>query len=62
MSTIFQKTELSEPALFSPSDTTKKLTDFRKYVSLRFLKIAFKSLGPGAVLKKMFWRTVVIRM
>lgn len=30
MSTIFQKTELSEPALFSPSDTTKKIDGFPK--------------------------------
>lgn len=30
MKTIFQKTELSEPALFSPSDTTKKIENFPK--------------------------------
>lgn len=30
MKTIFQKTELLEPALFSPSDTTKKIEDFPK--------------------------------
>lgn len=28
MKTIFQRTDLSEPALFSPSDTTKKIDDF----------------------------------
>ena len=28
MKTIFQKTELSEPALFSPSDTTKRIENF----------------------------------
>lgn len=26
--TIFEKTEISEPALFSPSDTTKRIDDF----------------------------------
>lgn len=26
--TIFQKSEISEPALFSPSDTTKKIDNF----------------------------------
>ena len=30
MKTIFQRTEISEPALFSPSDTTKKVADFPK--------------------------------
>lgn len=30
MKTIFQKTELSEPALFSPSDTTKRIENFPK--------------------------------
>lgn len=28
MNTIFQKTKISEPALFSPSDTTKKIENF----------------------------------
>lgn len=28
LSTIFQKTEISEPALFSPSDTTKRIENF----------------------------------
>lgn len=28
MNTIFQRTEISEPALFSPSDTTKKIDNF----------------------------------
>ena len=28
MYTIFQRTEISEPALFGPSDTTKKLENF----------------------------------
>lgn len=28
MHTIFQRTEISEPALFSPSDTTKKIENF----------------------------------
>lgn len=28
MRTIFQRTEISEPALFSPSDTTKKIENF----------------------------------
>lgn len=30
MKTVFQKESLSEPALFSPSDTTKRITDFPK--------------------------------
>ena len=28
MNTIFQRTNISEPALFSPSDTTKKIGNF----------------------------------
>ena len=28
MNTIFQRTNISEPALFSPSDTTKKIDNF----------------------------------
>ena len=28
MNTIFQRSEISEPALFSPSDTTKKVDNF----------------------------------
>ena len=28
MNTIFQRTNISEPALFSPSDTTKKINNF----------------------------------
>lgn len=28
MNTVFQRTNISEPALFSPSDTTKKMDDF----------------------------------
>lgn len=28
MNTVFQRTKISEPALFTPSDTTKKLENF----------------------------------
>ncbi len=28
MNTVFQRTEITEPALFSPSDTTKRIDDF----------------------------------
>lgn len=28
MYTIFQRTEIQEPALFNPTDTTKKIKDF----------------------------------
>lgn len=30
MSTVFQKNKITEPALFSPCDTTEKITDFPK--------------------------------
>ena len=30
MKTVFQKDTITEPALFAPSDTTKKIEDFPK--------------------------------
>ena len=50
--TIFQKSEISEPALFSPSDTTKKLIISRRYVFPRFQRILFKNFLHWTVLKR----------
>ena len=44
MKTIFQRTEITEPALFTAFDTTKKIEDFPK--------ISFKSLHHWMALRK----------
>lgn len=38
MKTIFQRTELTEPALFSPSDTTKRIKNFPEICVSTFSK------------------------
>ena len=46
MGTIFQKNTITEPALFTPFDTTKKIEGFPEICFPHFRKILFRSLLP----------------
>ena len=42
MGTIFQKNAITEPALFTPFDTTKKIEDLRPMELCLFIKLITK--------------------
>lgn len=42
MKTIFQRNEITEPALFDPCDTTKKIDNFPKICVSTFSEVSVK--------------------